>query len=150
MQCALLLIAVATINGCVTEQRCFEKYGRIDRSGVEIMTRDTVIIHEGGKIDTFWVPESETYKLIGPDGIKKDTIRLRDTFYLNKENIKVRLVKHRDTIRVHVECPESKTVVPQTIIKREYRFNRMWSYLMAIIIVLGISAVIYFFTRKNV
>lgn len=78
---------VTVANGCVTQKRCNEKFPpSVSR---ETIIRDTVIITNPTHFDTIFRFS------------EKDTVYLRDT----KTQIKVKVVKVRDSVWVHSECP---------------------------------------------
>lgn len=78
---------VTVANGCVTQRRCNERFPpSVSR---ETIIRDTVIITNPTHFDTIFRFS------------EKDTVYLRDA----KTQIKVKVVKVRDSVWVHSECP---------------------------------------------
>lgn len=94
----LLMTFLAMVaNGCVTERRCNEKFPAFEHR--ETVYRDTVIVTSATHFDT----------LLQFTG--RDTIFIRDA----KTQIQVKVVRVRDSVYIHSECP------PDTI-----RVEKVW------------------------
>lgn len=126
------------LTSCVTENRCFEKYGYINKDGVSVLVRDTVIVSSGVRIDTAWVPANLSYKLIGAESMILDK---PDTFIVEKEKLRIQMIRVRDTIRLTGHCKPDTFIVNKTTITRvpEKSFLSSffsWYYLLPLLIIM--------------
>ncbi len=139
----VLIFFVAT--SCITENRCFEKYGHINREGIKVLVRDTVIVASGVRIDTAWVPANLSYKLIGAESMVTDK---PDTFVVEREKLIIQMIRVRDTIKLSGQCKPDTFVVTKTTIVRvpEKSFVSSlfsWYYLLPLLILIVILFLFY-------
>jgi hypothetical protein len=121
---------VTVANGCVTQKRCNEKFP--PSVSLETIIRDTVIITNPTHFDTIFRFS------------EKDTVYLRDT----KTQIKVKVVRVRDSVWVHSECPPDTVRIEKVRIEttvervRHILSDNPWRMLW---IVLGIIGIMFSF-----
>ena len=125
MKYILILLSFLIIS-CSAEKRI----SRILRHHPELLVKDTLLVQ-----DTVIVPQ-----------IKADTsflmIKQVDTFYLEKDRLKIRIIKDYDTLRVEGECKTDtlyKTIkVPynQVVISQSFwfRYGNLLMFILACLI----------------
>ena len=100
---------LTVVEGCVTEKRCNDKFGgRIIR---DTYIKDTTIITSSTHFDTL-------IRLNGPD-----TVYYRDQI----TNIKVKVVRVRDSVWIHSECPPDTVTVERVRVETSVeRFRNLF------------------------
>ena len=91
------------LAGCSTQRRCERRLAFVERHCPDCFTTVTVrdtIIREGWKHDTAFI--------IGLDTIP-------DTFYIEKEKVSVRIVRHTDTLFCTVENNPDTVYIEQVV-----------------------------------
>lgn len=90
---AATLLAVLLLAGCATERRCQRLYPPAAYTTVTV--RDTVVVTPAVRADTHWVAQPT------------------DTLVLERERLRVEVVRHRDTLRLAAECRPDTLYIPR-------------------------------------
>lgn len=126
-----------TTEGCITEQRCREKYP--EATYTQVIRYDTTIITHSSHFDTLFHYEGA------------DTVYLKDA----KTQIQVKLIRVRDSIYVYGECPPDTITIEK--VRSETTFERaknlfqselgnyFWIILLALIV--PVLALLYMIMR---
>jgi len=103
----ILWMTVVINEGCVTQQRCLEKFPPETTTSTTTVTRDTSVFVPGRETDTVFI------------AVPGDTVTVVDTL----TQIKIRMVKRPgDTVFVSVDCPGDTVFLPGVI--RETEINK--------------------------
>ena len=120
------LIIILFLYGCTTRKRCLEKFGQ----EVVIEKKDTTIYVPQVKVDSVF-RFSEITKL------------QKDTIYLHKDRLNVKLIKQFDTLRLEGECKADTITITKTITQKIEQsrlpfYETFWFYLvLTFILIIG-------------
>ena len=127
----ILLILMMAANSCITEQKCQERYPATFKT--EIVKYDTTIVTHSTHFDTVF------------NWTGTDTIYLKD----QKTQIQVKVIRVRDSIYIHSECPPDSVIVEkvrtETTIERAKNLfgsdlkQYMWIVVLIIIMLILMS-----------
>lgn len=139
---AALGCVVVFIASCSVEKRL----QRLIKKHPELIKKDTVYVH-----DTIVTKEIQSDTVF----VSKHSI---DTFYLEKEKLKVQIIKQRDTIRVKAEVRadtiymEKKVPVDRVIVKYDYinpLLNKLFNLSLILLLLILLIKFEFYDKRKN-
>jgi hypothetical protein len=129
----LLIFTILVTISCTPQKRL----NRIIRHHPELLTKDTVTVKDTVVIES--IKADTTF-------ISKNNI---DTFYLNKDKLRIQIIKHFDTLKVSGECVGDTIIriiqVPyEKIVVQETFFSKYGKW----VIFLLIAIVLFFCVKK--
>ena len=125
------------VNGCITQQKCEEKYPATFRR--EIVKYDTTIVTHSQHFDTVF------------NWTGTDTIYLKD----KETQIQVKVIRVRDSIYIQSECPPDSVVIEKvrtetTVERVKGLFGGEWKqYIWLIVLIIALLILDRKSTRLN-